>query len=134
MKKRALPQGRQQLRLRCPDRRRLIRWGERTGCPLTLRRCLAVAKVASGQSRAQAARQLLCATSTVVSAVQRFQKSGREGLLDRRAQNGQRKVDERFRQTLCRVLEGSNRPANDVSASLKASLGRARRAPRVPMG
>ncbi|RKH28339.1 hypothetical protein D7V77_09040 [Corallococcus sp. CA041A] len=27
-----------------------------------------------------------------------------------------------------------NRPANDVSASLKASLGRARRAPRVPMG
>src|SRR5690606_2502127 len=87
MKKRALPQGRQQLRLRCPDRRRLIRWGERTGCPLTLRRCLAVAKVASGQSRSQAARQLLCATSTVVSAVQRFQKSGREGLLDGRARN-----------------------------------------------
>ncbi|WP_233601656.1 IS630 family transposase [Corallococcus sp. AB038B] len=107
MKKRALPQGRQQLRLRCPDRRQLIRWGERTGCPLTLRRCLAVAKVASGQSRAQAARQLLCATSTVVSAVQRFQKSGREGLSDGRAQNGRRKVDERFRRTLCRVLEGT---------------------------
>ncbi|WP_375742248.1 IS630 family transposase [Corallococcus interemptor] len=63
--------------------------------------------MASGQSRAQAARQLLCATSTVVAAVQRFQKSGREGLLDGRAQNGQRKVDERFRQTLCRVLEGT---------------------------
>ncbi|RKH96305.1 IS630 family transposase [Corallococcus sp. AB038B] len=68
---------------------------------------MAVAKVASGQSRAQAARQLLCATSTVVSAVQRFQKSGREGLSDGRAQNGRRKVDERFRRTLCRVLEGT---------------------------
>ncbi|WP_439099281.1 IS630 family transposase [Corallococcus exercitus] len=107
MKKRALPQGRQQLRLRCRDRRRLIRWGEWTGCPLTLRRCLAVAKVASGQSRAQAARELLCAPSTVVSAVQRYQESGRDGLLDKRAQNGRRKVDEYFRQTLRRVLEGT---------------------------
>ncbi|WP_368668979.1 helix-turn-helix domain-containing protein [Corallococcus sp. CA053C] len=79
-KKRALPQGGQQPRLRCRDRRRLTRWGEKTGCPLTLRRCLAVAKVAAGQSRAQAARELLCATSTVVSAVLRYQERGREGL------------------------------------------------------
>ena len=48
MKKRALPQGKQPLRLRCRDRRRLIRWREWTGCPLTMRRCLAVA---SGQRK-----------------------------------------------------------------------------------
>ncbi|WP_338270582.1 helix-turn-helix domain-containing protein [Corallococcus caeni] len=68
---------------------------------------MAVAKVASGQSRAQAARELLCAPSTVVSAVQRYQESGRVGLLDWRAQNGRRKVNERFRQTLRRVLKGT---------------------------
>ncbi|WP_375742085.1 helix-turn-helix domain-containing protein [Corallococcus interemptor] len=67
---------------------------------------MAVAKVASGQSRAQAARELLCAPSTVVAVVQRYQESCREGLLDRRAQNGRRKVDERFRQTRRRVLKG----------------------------
>ncbi|RKH71414.1 IS630 family transposase, partial [Corallococcus sp. AB032C] len=70
---------------------------------------MAVAKVASGQSRAQASRELLCATSTVVAAVQRYLESGREGLVDRRARNGQRKVDERFRATLCRVLKGTPR-------------------------
>ncbi|WP_223760962.1 helix-turn-helix domain-containing protein [Corallococcus sp. AS-1-6] len=88
---------------------------------------MAVAKVASGQSRAQAARQPLCATSTVVSAVQRFQRSGREGLLDGRAQNGQRKVDERFRRTLCRVLEGTPQAvrlaAHDVNARVAGSRG-----------
>jgi transposase len=84
-----------------------MRWAEKTGCPLTLRRCLAVAKVAAGQSRAQAARELLCATSTVVTAVLRYQERGREGLRDGRAFNGQRKVDERFRETLRRVLEGT---------------------------
>nr|WP_254360631.1 helix-turn-helix domain-containing protein [Corallococcus exiguus] len=50
---------------------------------------------------------MLCATSTVVAAVQRYLESGREGLVDRRARNRQRKVDERFRATLCRVLKGT---------------------------
>ncbi|WP_368670608.1 IS630 family transposase [Myxococcus sp. AM011] len=66
-----------------------------------------MAKVASGQSRGQAARELLCATSTVISAVRRYQEHGREGLVDRRAFNGPTKVDARFRETLCRVLEGT---------------------------
>ncbi|WP_244224370.1 IS630 family transposase [Corallococcus sicarius] len=66
-----------------------------------------MAKVAAGQSRAQAARELLCATSTVVSAVLRYRERGRAGLRDGRAFNGPRKVDARFRKNLCRVLEGT---------------------------
>ncbi|RKH36224.1 helix-turn-helix domain-containing protein [Corallococcus sicarius] len=122
-KKRALPQGGQQLRLGCRDRRRLIRWGERTGCPLTLRRCLAVAKVASGQSRGQAARELLCATSTVVCAVRRYQEHGREGLVDRRAFNGPTKVDERFRKTLCRVLRVPGQAEHRFRAKVSSDSG-----------
>ncbi|WP_254360968.1 hypothetical protein [Corallococcus exiguus] len=44
-----------------------------------------------------------------------------------------RRVESKVEKGILNAVSG-NRPANDVSASLKASLGRARRAPRVPMG
>ncbi|WP_255508531.1 helix-turn-helix domain-containing protein [Myxococcus sp. AB056] len=50
---------------------------------------------------------LECATSTVVVAVRRYQEGGRQGLRDRRERNGRAKVDERFRERLACVLEGT---------------------------
>ncbi|WP_371817414.1 IS630 family transposase [Myxococcus sp. CA051A] len=72
-----------------------------------MRRCMAVAAVGRGASCNAAARNLGCATSTVVSAVRRYREGGRGALRDRRESNGQRKVDERFRQRLARVLVGT---------------------------
>lgn len=103
----ALPEGKVVVRLCSRQRRQLIRWGERTGCPLTLRRCLAVAKVSKGLSCRAVARELLCAVSTVVSAVRRFEEGGQRALADRRAGNGQRKVGEGFREHLRTVLAGT---------------------------
>jgi len=67
-------------------------------------RFLAVVKVGSGLSRREVARQLCCAPSTVVCAVQRYLVHGEEGLQDGRAQNGTPKVDEDFKQALREVL------------------------------
>jgi transposase len=95
------------LRLSRRQRRSLIRWGERSGCPLTLRRCMAVAAVGRGESGSGAARALGCAPSTVACAVRRYQEEGRQGLRDRRASNGEAKVDAGFLAALERVLQGT---------------------------
>ncbi|MFP2903509.1 IS630 family transposase [Pyxidicoccus sp. 3LFB2] len=89
------------------QRQSLLRWGEKSGCLPTLRRCMAVAAVARGASCNAAAQVLGCATSTVVCAVRRYREGGREALRDRREGNGRPKVDERFREKLSRVLEGT---------------------------
>lgn len=68
---------------------------------------MAVVAVSRGQSCSAAARGLSCATSTVVTAVRRYREGGREGLRDRRADNGEAKVDARFLAVLARVLEGT---------------------------
>lgn len=86
--------------------RALIRWGERSHCPLTLRRCMGVAKVGRGVSCTRAARELMCAPSTVVSAAHRYRKLGRDGLRDRRAENGRQKADSAFDSKLAVVLRG----------------------------
>ncbi|MFY1831996.1 helix-turn-helix domain-containing protein [Myxococcus fulvus] len=65
---------------------------------------MAVAAVGRGASCNAAARELGCATSTVVSAVRRYREEGRRALRERREGNGQRKVDERFRKRLAQVL------------------------------
>lgn len=103
----ALPEGKGRQWLKRKQRQALLRWGERSGCPLTMRRCMAVAAVGRGASCNAAARELGCATSTVVSAVRRYREKGRGALRDRREGNGQRKVDERFRERLARVLVGT---------------------------
>jgi transposase len=68
---------------------------------------MAVVKVGRGMSCNQAARELLCATSTVVGAVARYREQGREGLSDQRVHNGKTKVDARFQQALVDVLQGT---------------------------
>lgn len=68
---------------------------------------MAVAAVGRGDSRSDAARALGCAASTVTCAVRRYQEQGRQGLRDRRASNGEAKVDEGFLAALERVLKGT---------------------------
>jgi transposase len=68
---------------------------------------MAVVAVSRGETCSGAARALACATSTVVLAVQRYLEGGRKALRDRRAGNGDAKVDARFLATLARVLEGT---------------------------
>jgi transposase len=68
---------------------------------------MAVVGVSRGKSCGEVARALECATSTVVCAVRRYQEGRRQGLVDRRADNGESKVDERFLAALARVLEGT---------------------------
>ncbi|WP_434348998.1 helix-turn-helix domain-containing protein [Myxococcus virescens] len=60
-----------------------------------------------GASCRATAKVLECATSTVVVAVRRYQEGGRQGLRDRRERDGRAKVDERFRERLACVLEGT---------------------------
>ncbi|MFP2903507.1 helix-turn-helix domain-containing protein [Pyxidicoccus sp. 3LFB2] len=68
---------------------------------------MAVVAVARGETCHGAARALACAASTVASAVRRFREEGCQGLEDRRAGNGEAKVDEGFLAALARALEGT---------------------------
>lgn len=92
------------LRLDRPARRRLERLLRKTKDHRTALRYLMILKLDQGLSRQQVARDLHSAPATVVGAAQRFQALGEDGLLDRRADNGQPKVDERFLAELRRVL------------------------------
>ena len=78
------------------ERRLLIRLGRRSGDPDTLIRFQAVAGLGAGRSTVQVAKQLCVARSTVVSASERYDRSGVEGLYDQRRHNGGRKADDRF--------------------------------------
>ncbi len=85
-------------------RRRLVKRSKKAKDPHTALRFLMIAKLGQGLSRQQVARDLACVPSTVVKVARRFAQAGEEGLLDRRALNGVRKVDERFTAELERVL------------------------------
>jgi transposase len=91
-------------RLTRPERRRLISRGRKTGDPQTALRFLMIAKLAQGLTRQRVANDLSCAPSTVVGAAQRYLFEGESGLLDQRAGNGQRKVDEDFLAELKSIL------------------------------
>lgn len=95
------------LRLSRTKRKKLLRLSRKAADTCTALRLLAVVKVGSGLSRREVARQLCCAPSTVVCAVQRYLLHGEEGLWDRRAKNGTAKVDEDFKQALREVLLGT---------------------------
>lgn len=84
--------------LRRPQRRELIMLGRKSGDPATSLRFLMVARLAGPgrPSRGEVARNLGCAISAVVKAARRYLADGVEGLYDRRRDNGQAKVDDRF--------------------------------------
>lgn len=88
-------------------RRWMIRLGRHSGDTYTALRFQAVARLATGRTMPQVARELDIATSTVVGAADRFLSDGVVGLYDRRCNNGDRKVDARFESVLVRVLERS---------------------------
>jgi transposase len=85
-------------------RRRLVKRSKKAKDPHTALRFIMIAKLGQGLSRQQVARDLACVPSTVVKVARRFAEAGEEGLLDLRAFNGVRKVDERFTAELERVL------------------------------
>ncbi len=85
------------------ERRQLIRLGRRSDDPYTALRFQAVARLGTGSSTPRVAAELDIATSTVVSAADRFLADGVDGLYDRRRGNGERKADERFDQVLSRA-------------------------------
>jgi transposase len=85
-------------------RRRLIHRGRKSKDPQTALRFLMIAKLGQGLSRQKVARDLGCAVSTVADTARRFAVHGEDGLLDRRLDNGQPKVDERFLAELRVVL------------------------------
>lgn len=95
------------LRLSRTKQKKLLRLSREAPDVCTALRFLAVAKVGRGLSRREVARQLCCAPSTVVSAVQRYRAHGEEGLWDGRARNGTSKVDADFKQALREVLLGT---------------------------
>jgi transposase len=95
------------LRLSRTKRKKLIRLARRAHDVATALRLLAVAQVGGGLSRRAVARQLCCAPSTVVLAVQRYRAHGLEGLRDGRVASGLPKVDEDFRQQLRGLLLGT---------------------------
>jgi transposase len=84
--------------LRRPRRRELIMLGRKSRDPATSLRFLMVARLAGPgrPSCSEVARGLGCATSVVVKVTGRYLADGIEGLYDRRRDNGQAKVDDRF--------------------------------------
>jgi transposase len=85
----------------------LIRLGRRSGDAYTALRFQAVARLGIGHSTTRVASELDVATSTVVSAANRFVADGIDGLYDRRRGNGMRKTDEQFDRVLVRLLTRS---------------------------
>jgi hypothetical protein len=77
---------------------------ERSGCSLTLRRCVAAGR---GETCRSAARALACPLSTISFAVRPYREEDWQGLTDRRTSNGEAKVDEHFLAALERVLKGT---------------------------
>jgi transposase len=64
-----------------------------------------VLRAAKGHSGNRVARELGCCAATVSRVLGRYQASGEAGLLDRREDNGSRKVDEWYTQTVLWILQ-----------------------------
>jgi transposase len=70
-------------------------------------RYLIVINLVRGYSAARTAQVLSVAASTVYAVARRFREHGEAGLVDRREDNGDRKLDERYLQTLYDVVQSS---------------------------
>ena len=81
-------------------RKALVRRARKTGCPITISRAQIVANAAGGRSAPEIADLLDVARSHVHRTLTSFEAKGWLGLLDARANNGQRKVDGLFRSTV----------------------------------
>jgi transposase len=70
-------------------------------------RYLVIINLANGRSAGQTATAVQMARSTVYRIARRFREAGEAGLIDRREENGQRKLDEQYLQTLYNVVASS---------------------------
>lgn len=95
------------LSLQRPARRRIQKLDRRSAGADQRIRCRVVLKVATGLSCNAAARELGCAPSTAVRIVARFHTAGEAALLDRRNENGLRKIDADLRGGICDILTGT---------------------------
>jgi len=95
---------RTRLRLPRSSRRRLQRLDRKTRDANLRVRCRVILKVDQGLSARAAAREIGCVPSTAARIVARFLEQDEASLYDRRAENGQRKVDDDVRQALREIL------------------------------
>lgn len=95
------------LSLKRPAKRRIQKLDRRSTSADQRIRCRVVLKVADGASCNAAARDLGCAPSTAVRIVARYATEGEAGLLDRRAENGMRKIDDDLRGGVRTILAGT---------------------------
>jgi transposase len=86
---------------------KLIKESRRTQDARYRTRCLIVLRSGEGWSVRRVAQALSCSISTVSKTRRRFEVWGLAGLIDRREDNGDRKSDERYIQTVRWLLEGT---------------------------
>lgn len=70
-------------------------------------RYLVIINLANGRSAQQTATAVQVAHSSVYRIARRFREAGEAGLIDRREENGERKLDEEYLQTLYEVVASS---------------------------
>ncbi len=87
-----------------PRRRRLVRIMKATRETGVLVRCQILLRVAEGASARAAALQVGCVPSTGWTIVTRFRREGESSLIDRRVENGSRKVDPDIEEGIRQIL------------------------------
>lgn len=88
--------------------RALVRWAKKSrDASLLIRAQIVERFLWRGQNARSVARELQCTVSGVYRWVGRFAQEDRDGLLDRRADNGTRKVTPSFQRVVSEVLWGS---------------------------
>jgi transposase len=95
--------------LRYSAKQKLLRHLRQCRCPHLKIHYLIILNLVAGRSAVVTAEVLKVARSTVYAMAQRFRTAGELGLVDRREENGQRKLDERYLATLYEVVR-SNPP------------------------
>lgn len=94
-------------KLRRRDKRRLKRRANGTDDRKLAIRCLIVLNLAEGRSPSDTAKSLGVSRSTVYRVAERYREFGEPGLIDRREENGDDKLDECYLSTLWEVVESS---------------------------
>ena len=93
--------------LRCSAKDRLCRQLRKCRDSKLRTRYLVVINLANGRSAEQTAAAIQVARSSVYRIARRFRVAGEAGLIDRREENGQRKLEEQYLQTLYEVVAAS---------------------------
>lgn len=85
-------------------RKQLVRAGRQSGSTVVAFRCAVLASFGLDGSRRGAARRVGCAAATACDVVSRFARAGFDGLADRRATNGETKMDTAYLERLHAAL------------------------------